>query len=442
MSARWASSKGPYRLPGSPGCHCNEESSRNAVAGRSRRGAVRSNDSAADEGTMQMRKPTSTSTAGRLTRIFTSGAISVALLITLGAAAAPAARARAGAVTDYQIQLDAVSVLSSSDAWAVGDSATVLHWNGTGWVRGTIPGLPAVVALHAVAAVSSSDVWAVGEEDSGQPYAPSHTLIVHWDGTAWTRVPSPGPSTSGLFPSLVSLSMVSATDGWAVGSVYDEQANTSRNLALHWTGTSWQRVAASPAAGFTGVASFLPSDVTAVGDEQTGTHTFRPAAFHWNGTNWSLAATPPSPPGVPASHAGVSSLSAPSATDMWAIGSYYASTASKNLAWHWNGTRWAVMALPSPGVPLIGVSGLTGAAAISPANVWDVGFAATKNCAYNCIYQTVSLQWNGTKWTRVATPDPGGPNQRAVLLGIGAAGPGNIWAVGYYYLSRAETPHT
>ena len=57
--------------------------------------------------------------------------------MTLGAAAAPAAGAQAdaGTVTNFKFALNAVSVLSSTDAWAVGDSATVLHWNSTAWKR-------------------------------------------------------------------------------------------------------------------------------------------------------------------------------------------------------------------------------------------------------------------------------------------------------------------
>lgn len=333
-----------------------------------------------------------------------------------------------------------MSALSATDAWAVGNSARVLHWNGTTWTQATIPGLPAVVSLSAVQALSPSDVWAVGEASSGQPFALSKTLIVHWDGTAWTRVPSPGPTSLGV--SLSSLSMDSATDGWAAGPVYHEQTNTTTGLEMHWNGTSWQQVTALPAFIFAGVKSFSPSDATAVGDDRTSIHTYRPAAFGWNGTSWALTAFLPTPSGVPASHAGVSSLSAPSATDMWAIGSYYTTQRSNNLAWHWDGTRWTVMNPPSPGVPLIGVSGLTGVDAFSPADVWAVGYAATKNCAYNCIYQTVSLHWNGTRWTRVATPDPGGANQSSILFGMGATGPSDVWAVGRYYTSAADVPHT
>jgi hypothetical protein len=236
--------------------------------------------------------------------------------------------------------------------------------------------------------------------------------------------------------------MDSATDGWAAGSVFHVHTSTTTGLEMHWNGTSWQQMAATPAFIFSGVKSFSPSDATAVGYDQTGSHVSRPAVFHWDGTSWSLAGTLPLPHGVPASHAVVSSLSAPSATDMWAIGGYYTTQRANNLAWHWDGTRWTVMTTPSPGVPIIGVSGLTGVDAFSPADVWAVGYAATKNCAYNCIDQTVAVHWNGTKWTRVATPDPAGPNQSSILLGMGATGPSDVWAVGQYYTSAAEVPHT
>jgi hypothetical protein len=383
------------------------------------------------------------SAAGRMARILASAALGAALTLTLGAAAARPAGppARSAATTDLRFALNAVSALSATDAWAVGDSARVLHWNGTRWTQATIPGLPAIVSLGAVQALSATDVWAVGEAGPNQPYAPLKPLIVHWDGTAWTRVPSPGPTSLGV--SLSSLDMDSATDGWATGAVFHYHTGITTGLEMHWNGTSWQQVPASPAFLFDGVKSFSPTDATAVGADRTGTHTYKPAAFHWNGTSWALTADLPPPPGVPAAQLfGADRLSTVSGADMWTLGGHYTSTKSENLAWHWDGTRWVVMALPSPGVPIIGVSGLTGVDAFSPADVWAVGYAATKNCAYNCIDQTVSVHWNGTRWIRVATPDPGGPGQSSILLGMGAAGPSDIWAVGRYYLSVAAIPHT
>jgi hypothetical protein len=39
--------------------------------------------------------------------------------------------------------------------------------------------------LSAVDATSATNAWAVGT------YGTFKTLILHWDGTAWTQVPSP-----------------------------------------------------------------------------------------------------------------------------------------------------------------------------------------------------------------------------------------------------------
>src|SRR5690242_18226054 len=111
-----------------------------AMEERSMRKRGRSRAAPRVRGRMQMRKPMSANKAGRLVRVVVSGAMGAVLIVTLGAAAALAAgpRAGAGTVTDYQFALRGVSVLSASDAWAVGDGATVLHWDGTSWAPVTI----------------------------------------------------------------------------------------------------------------------------------------------------------------------------------------------------------------------------------------------------------------------------------------------------------------
>ena len=384
--------------------------------------------------------------AGRPVRVFTSAAIGAALVVTLAAATAPAAgaRPRAGTVTNLKFPLNAVSVLSSSDAWAVGDSATVLHWNGTGWAPVAIPGLPAGVSLSAVDALSSSDAWAAGFATAGTPLSPETTLIVHWNGTAWKRVPAPGSfKPESLSPSLPSLSMDSATDGWAVGSVFHDKTGADTGLALHWNGTDWQQVTTSPGFSFSGVASFSPTDATAVGTQQASQFVFTPVAFHWDGTSWAQAAALPPPHGVPASQlGGPFSLSAPSATDLWTVGGQFTSTGVKNLAWHRNGTRWTVKdtSLVTPDG-----SGLIGVTAISPANVWAVGFTNTGPADQND-QAPVSVHWNGTTWTRVATPDPIGPTGGStVLVAVSNAGPASVWAVGHFARNGAGglgPPHT
>ena len=49
--------------------------------------------------------------------------------------------------------------------------------------------------LVGVAATSASNTWAVGSYSVYQGDAPvGKTLVMHWNGRAWTQVPSPSPS--------------------------------------------------------------------------------------------------------------------------------------------------------------------------------------------------------------------------------------------------------
>jgi hypothetical protein len=63
-------------------------------------------------------------------------------------------------------------------------------------------------------------------------------------------------------------------------------------------------------------------------------------------------------------------------------------------------------------------------AATSPANAWAAGYIS--NGANN---QSLILHWNGTAWTRAASPSPGAGGN---LAGITASSPANAWAVGQF----------
>ena len=58
-----------------------------------------------------------------------------------------------------------------------------------------------------VSAVATDDVWAVGLRGLG-------TLAIHWDGTAWTIVPTPTPEGIADLAAVVALA---TDDVWAVG---------------------------------------------------------------------------------------------------------------------------------------------------------------------------------------------------------------------------------
>ena len=63
-----------------------------------------------------------------------------------------------------------------------------------------------------MAAISATDVWAVGEQNLNQ------TVTEHWNGTAWSVVPSPSVTAGGVQDFLSSVSAIGSSDVWAVGS--------------------------------------------------------------------------------------------------------------------------------------------------------------------------------------------------------------------------------
>lgn len=91
-----------------------------------------------------------------------------------------------------------------------------------------------VGVLQSVAAVSARNAWAVGRAGA-EGCACGKTLILHWDGVPWSRVPSPSPT--GGVGSLSGVAFTKARDGWAVGTVGD------RPLILRWSGAQWRQVA-------------------------------------------------------------------------------------------------------------------------------------------------------------------------------------------------------
>jgi hypothetical protein len=256
---------------------------------------------------------------------------------------------------NHSSTLNSVSADSATDAWAVGytcgaqncgehDQSLILHWNGRAWsrVKALSPGRSDI--LRGVTALSPTNVWAVGREclSNCRGAGPNVvTLILHWDGTAWSQVPSPSPSPpqGGLF----SVSADSPTDVWAVGGPPTE--------ALHWDGISWSLVPSPGTAVWFGVSAVSPTDALAVGTycqppNINGCH-YTSIGMHWDGAAWSSDPTP-NPRSV---HRDLDGVSAVSPTDAWAVGSYLPNRGGyRTLIAHWNGTTWSRVSSPTPGL--------------------------------------------------------------------------------------------
>jgi hypothetical protein len=143
---------------------------------------------------------------------------------------------------------------------------------------------------------------------------------------------------------------------------------------------------------------------------------------HWNGTQWSLVKSPS--PGLDFNN--LDGVAAISSHDVWAVGSYSDNQQvpdTETLIEHWNGTKWSIVSSPSPG----GYTNiLTGVAANSANDVWAVGNYSPSGGST----PTLIEHWNGTQWSIVSSPSP---NNDAILNDVAAVSANNVWTVGYYF---------
>jgi len=276
--------------------------------------------------------------------------------------------------------------------------------------------------LTGAASTSTQDVWAVGF--ATDPTNTDHPLAEHWNGTKWTVAPTPD-GTSGS--QLAAVAAMSPTNAWAVGfqnSDLSIAANTT--LIEHWNGSSWS-IVPSPNPDtegnvLTSVTATSATDVWAAGYFTTGGgEQILPLFEHWNGTAWSVVPVP----AVDSSVNFVRSINAVSPTNIWAVGYQVddSSGHSDDLILHWDGTRWT----DQPILP-IGQVTLQSVHAVSANDVWAVGtgLGDTGGDSTN-----LALHWNGTAWTSVPIPNVDTPNQGANFLeSVTALSANDVWAVG------------
>jgi hypothetical protein len=331
-------------------------------------------------------------------------------------------------------RLSGVATIAANDIWAVGHQVgdsfenLAMHWNGSQWTVVPTPrdNVSPTNIMKKVDALSSNDVWAVG----GHEYA----YTMHWNGSAWSVVDI-GPVPGGNTPTLNDISAISPNDIWAVGEYASDFGRVS-TVIMHWNGSAWTRVPSpdaevvpgSPRSSFLwSVEAISTNNVWAVGEFLVGGNSF-PLVEHWDGMQWSIV---PSPNDPTTGDGRLYGISANAPNDIWAVGEHDIvdfSTYGKSLAMHWNGSQWSVVPTPHP-APANGTSRLTAVTALTVNDVWAVGTAS--NAAQGLT--TFIIHWNGTAWSRVASPNvpPEGSTGWNQLLDIAAISPGNIWTVGY-----------
>jgi hypothetical protein len=316
--------------------------------------------------------------------------------------------------------------VDASDVWLVGHQHAPVgkniapltqHWDGTVWTRIPMPAPPGDgdAGLNALTVISPTNAWAVGfssPNGSGYGYRP---IAANWKGHEWqvAALPNVGSPSS----SLTDVAAASADDIWAVGYRFVDLHLTP--LVMHLTGNGWALVDAGGTGGgsavFTSVAAAGPDDVWAAGWSEAGGP---PQALleHWDGTAWSIVSG--GDPGAAAS--ALTALTALGPNDVWAVG-YLDEATDQTLIEHWDGSTWSIVAGENPGDTF---NTLRAVSAASPFDIWAVG---TKLDAAADRYDTLAEHWDGTAWH--AAPAPSGPKE-GQLTAVADVGAAHVWAAG------------
>jgi hypothetical protein len=222
--------------------------------------------------------------------------------------------------------------------------------------------------------------------------------------------------------SLNAVAASSRVNAWAVGTTSDQSFPANSTLTERWDGVRWT-VVPSPSPGgagrdavsvLTGVAAVSRTSAWAVGyfDANAVVLASKQALImHWDGVTWAQVPSPNLPDSI------LKGITAVSPANVWAVGF----TGRHALIEHWNGVRWRRVASPSPFD-----SALNAVAATSRTSAWAVGQAGRG---------TLTEHWNGVKWKRVASPSP---DRRlgTDLLAVTAVSRTNAWAAGRYQRPR------
>ena len=289
--------------------------------------------------------------------------------------------------------------------------------------------------LNAVGASSTSNAWAVGFQNDNN-LNESRTLIEHWNGKKWKKVASPNPgsphkcqgSNSGNV--LTAVAAIAPDDAWAVGYFFS-CTSLLQPMALHWDGKKWKaavlpKIHTNDNAAFNGVVALATDDVYAVGYQPATNGAVLTLIEHWDGKAWSVVSSPN------ANGTGnvLTSVSANSPTDIWAVGDQVApGIEARTLALHFDGINWSVVSTPNV------VQGdnldenvLTSVVAVAPNDVTAVGFSLA-----NQTELTMALHWDGVSWSVVPTPNvSSSAGSFNTLHGVTAVNGSDLYAVGFF----------
>lgn len=258
-------------------------------------------------------------------------------------------------------------------------------------------------AYETAATPGLGDAWVFGgtSVSFGNPAGDGAPVAEHWNGAKWIASALPG----GLVGDVSASAAVNGKNVWAVN-----ESGSANAIILHWNGTRWSVAASLPGTSTdvaSGMLAFSSTDVWAFGNPGNAPGT---GTWHYNGSTWTR---------VTGIERGITTASAVSPADIWAIGS---KAVAEDTLQHYNGSTWQQVTAPA-------LSGqrFTGILALPKDNVWALATRLAPE------FDLVHL--SGGKWSSV--PVPWTFSYAAPLVSDGSGG---FWFIGYA-AARAWAAH-
>jgi hypothetical protein len=280
------------------------------------------------------------------------------------------------------------------------DQTLAERWNGSSWSVVPSPNTSTTEdnALGAISCPTTSFCMAVGQAVNATG---TQTLAEQWNGTGWSTVSIPSTSATDA-DSLSGVSCTSMSFCMAVG--YVNASGSDQTIIEQWNGSGWS-IMASPDPSSTGdndlygVTCVNSSFCQAVG-AYSGSSNSLTLIAQWNGTVWSKVASPNSA----SSDDYLGDVSCSGTSFCVAVGAIYLSSGgSLNLVEQWNGATWSVASTPDANATFGDV--LITVDCFGPTSCVAGGYVNTIDSSDDT-YVTEMLTWNGSAWQLENVPQP------------------------------------
>jgi len=246
--------------------------------------------------------------------------------------------------------------------------------------------------IHSITMLSATDGWAVGTTN----VSPSG-VILHYTGGRWVVVPVSLPGVG-----LAGISMVSPAEGWAVGSA-SSATGMGVSVILHYHDGAWTSVPNQLNGQLVAVQMVSATEGWAIGSANSGSSKFASLVVHYSNGVWTA---------VDNNLWSVAGISMVSPHDGWIVG-------NNGSVGHYQNGQWVRWGQSPPGT-------LNGVDMLSASNGWAVGTIGVSGGGPMLSLPFIQ-HFNGASWDTYQLPSSL-PQGNLYAVAMTSANDG--WAVG------------